>query len=429
MNELKKYIGEIIEEREIFSYGVTNKYYSFNPNKNNNYISLDILDTLNKIPQDIRLSQTTLTEFYKIGYTCYPDKIFDIMDFLICRGIKFCYHHLMFAYDLEEIIPELISTNVKNQINKKIMEVGLTSKLSFKKDNTQCYGDGCVCEDWVKLDLDSGGSYSLLEKLGKNIENFEKTRDHNLTTLTKQEHFVNTSNLYRKFAEKIYDMVELGIPFVEETESNYPISLLKSSLFREYTYFPNDTIKICFDAVNDVCGYNILITQALDVLVSEPTNKIKHDTFISTKELQTLYNTSDTTTYFECLMEFFVQNDKDEDKNNGEFYVPISLDDLIKNIDTVYWCKKSDDYETDYELNLIGRVKLDKETEQYIQYIQYNQDDLDYLYFCVKSYWSDAKSKVYIEITPSSNLSSIVRYALRIDEIKSIIESHIQTHS
>ena len=437
IKELKKYIGEIIEENNVTDNNPA-KYYSFNPNKDNNQTLINILDLLEKIPPDIVLHQSTLTELYKIGYMCYMDKILEIINFLIQRGIKFCYHHLLFAYDLMDIIPEMISLNYKqqiNQINEKIMQVGLCSQLSCQINNSRCYGDGCVCVDCYKDKEDNiRGTYSILERLGKDIGNFESTRDNGYPDLrgNKKELVKVTNNLYELFVEKLYGLKKLGIPFVEESKSNYPISDLKSSLVREHSWFPNHFIKICFDAVNDVCGYNKLIEQAFDKMKSNSLDKVVQDNFI--EEFVTLDNIPGCEKYFECLIEFNKKSygmeeiDKDEEvdeevdeEDTDEFCVPISLDNLVTNIDTVYWFKKSDEFLTDYQINLVGRVRLNKETEQYTRYKKYYPDELEYLYFAVKSWYSDTKSKIFIDITPSTSLENIAKYALRDDELESIV--------
>lgn len=431
--ELKKYIEEIIKEKEVdYGIGEKSKFYQFEPTDEN----LDFVELLHKIPTEIVLHQDILNSFYVLACEYYPNKIFEVMDFIVQRGFQFCYHHLfLFDSHFNSNVPR----ELQNKINKKIMSIGLTSPLSSSEESTH-HGEGCICNTSMKDESGSLGCYSVLECLGKEIENFEFSK-----------------NSYKHFVETLYLFRELGIPMVEELGSYYPISRLKSLLLGEYIHRKNNSIKICFDAVNDVCGYNELIEQALVKLESSPAvdeklveeSEVKNNLLYIDTEWDNktnnliVFNEDNLSEEFVNEIKSILKNSTEEEINKlRETIVTYICDncieinkkykidfDLLNNMDLIYWYETTDVNEIEISddakndgINIKEKLESLKEHGYHMMYVIARAKICDkYVYFNVNDYYNEHEDKISIDYIITHSLSDLLKYVVNIDVIKKIL--------
>ena len=169
----------------------------------------------------------------------------DYINFFKNRGIKFCWHHLQYKYYWHTKIHnynknlELLRLDVNNEL----LKTSPPFHLSINKYGN--YGESCICQD------DSSGTYSLLECLCIDIKPINVNYYINNTNISYLDNLLNIEI-------NIDDLITWNVPFIDEENSNYPISSF-SSLFKA-SYLNNIPNKKVDEIINKVQS-RILYTQ------------------------------------------------------------------------------------------------------------------------------------------------------------------------
>ena len=143
----------------------------------------------------------------------------------------------------------------------------------------------------------------------------------------------------------------------------------------------------------------------------------------------------------QVIIKYINDNFIKKEKNEGtDDELLISVDELIGEIDTIYWYEKisigdlNSDSDSDSDLDSESNTKIKKNLETIKKYnkdmiktiarAKINQKimSVNYVYFMTETFYDKKTDEISIEIIQSPSLSDLLKYVVPIDTIKSILE-------
>lgn len=176
-------------------------YYDIDKLNNNNKIKK--LREIFNIDCNIPIQIAHMFFYLALKYDC--DNIMDYLCYFIdMKHIKFCWHHLQKKSNWKK------SESLRYNINNKILQ---TCPVFSKKTMFMgChYGDGCICDE-----IKYTSPYSLLECL--------------VMSTNYIDYVYNYDMILDNINNDIDDYIDWNVPFIEEHDSYYPLSVFKYNL-------------------------------------------------------------------------------------------------------------------------------------------------------------------------------------------------------
>jgi hypothetical protein len=196
--KLQKYINTLeIRDKNIIYYNIDNY--------------LNIQEIFN-VPNELNIPNILAHLFFDIAIEHDTNNIMKYINFFKNRNVKFCWHHLQYKSCWEN------SEEIRRKINNELLKD--LPPFNYSVGNNS--GDSCICDD-----TRDGSVYSLTEALCIDVKpinvNYNPEGDENK--------YLESFNCVDM---DIDDLIDWNVPFIDNEDSNYPISCFSSLIELSY---------------------------------------------------------------------------------------------------------------------------------------------------------------------------------------------------